>query len=187
MSTRRGAAALLAGGLAPGGAAASWLVRQLALASATGLVVSAILYVILATGQLHAPYWQLWLVITGLVLVQWTGRRLREPRSAPPAAPDPALAAADSAARPYAQVDRWERRLSVTSEDPEWYARVVRDRLVTLVAERLRQRHGVRMTTEPDRARVILGDELYEFLTAPVSQPPGPAGLSRLITRTEEI
>jgi hypothetical protein len=184
MSRRRGLAALLAGGLARRDDTASWLAGQVALAAGLGLVASAFVTVVLSTGQLHVPYWQLWLVITGLFLLQWT---LMPPGEATPAAnPDP-VEGSELQDRPYPQVDRWERRLSVTSGDPEWYTRVVRDRLAALVAERLRQRHGVAMTTDPGQARVILGEELYEFLTAPLTRTPDRAGLSRLITRIEEV
>lgn len=181
---RRGLAGLLAGGLARGEDTAAWVVAQAALAGGLGLVASAAVYTVLATGRLHIPYWQLWLVATGLVLLQWTLGPVGE--AAPPATPGPA-GGAEPVDRPYAQVDRWERRLSVTSEDPEWFTRVVRDRVAGLVAERLRQRHGVAMTTDPGRARVILGEELYEFLTGPVTRTPDPAGMARLITRIEEI
>jgi hypothetical protein len=184
MSRRRGLAGLLAGGLARRDGLGVWLAAQAALAGGFGLVASAFVLVVLSTSRLYLPYWQLWLVITGLLLLKWT---LMPAREVPPVAtPDP-VEAAGLVDRPYPQVDRWERRLSVTSGDPEWYTRVVRDRLAGLVAERLRQRHGVVMTTEPGRARVILGEELHEFLTAPLTRTPDRAGLSRLITRIEEI
>jgi hypothetical protein len=184
MSRRRALAGLLAGGLARRDDAVSWLAGQVALAAGLGLVASAFVTVVLSTGRLHVPYWQLWQVITGLFLLQWT---LMPPGEAAPAAtPDP-VEGSELQDRPFPQVDRWERRLSVTSGDPEWYSRVVRDRLAGLVAERLRQRHGVAMTTDPGRARVILGEELYEFLTAPLTRTPDRAGLSRLITRIEEV
>lgn len=177
-------ARLLAGGLARRDDTAVWLVGQVALAGGVALVASFAVTVVLSTAGLHVPYWQLWLVITGLFLLKWTLMPAGEPPPAP--APDPVEGALPTD-RPYPQADRWERRLSVTSGDPEWYTRVVRDRLAGLVAERLRQRHGVAMTTDPGRARVILGEELYEFLTVPLTRTPDRSGLSRLITRIEEI
>jgi hypothetical protein len=105
----------------------------------------------------------------------------------PPAAPADDSDRADPRDSPYRQPDRWERRLSVTSGDPEWYSRVVRDRLTVLVAERLWQRHGVRLAADPDRARTVLGAELHRFLTEPVHRTPDPAELGGLITRMEEI
>ena len=185
MSRRRGLAGLLAGGLARRDDLGSWLAAQVALAGGVALVAGAVVTVVLSTARLHVPYWQLWLVITGLLLLQWTlmPDRAGDARAA---VPEP-VGGSELHDRPYPQVDRWESRLAVTSGDPEWYSRVVRDRLAGLVAERLRQRHGFVMTTDRGRARVILGEELYEFLTAPLTRTPDRAGLSRLITRIEEI
>lgn len=182
---RRQAGALLAGGLRFRGYTPGWLAGQAAVAAGFGFVVSVLVNVLLLPSRLFLEFWQLWLLTTGGLLVLWTARPLRAPPPPPPVTEDPAMA--DLRDRPYPLVDRWERRLSVTDGDPEWHDRVVRERLAGLVGERLRQRHGVRLATDPDRARAVLGDPLYRFLTGPVTRTPGPAELDRLITRMEEI
>lgn len=179
-------AAFLTGGLEFRGYRPSWVARQVALAGAFSLVVSSLAqFALYVGGRTHLPFGQVWLVITAVLLLQWSLRTVRVPPPSP--APPEDSAATDLRDRPYPLAERWERRLLVTNDDPEWYSWVVRDRMTALVAERLRQRHGVRLATDPDRSRAILGDELYRFLTAPLDRTPNPAGLSRLVARMEEI
>ena len=183
---RRRLARLLTGGLRFTGYTPAWVAGQLALAGLFGLLAGALVEAFLLPARLTLTFGQLWLLCTAGFLVQWAAQPLREPLALPPgpaADPDPA----DRADRPYPQLERWERRLSVTDGDPEWYTRVVRDRLVGLVAERLWQRRGVRLAAEPERARSVLGDELHRFLTGPLPATPQPAELGRLISRMEEI
>lgn len=176
---------LLAGGLAFTGYTPGWLAGQAGVAGGLALLIGAAVAAVLAPGRLYLEFWQLWLLIAAGLLVQWTARTLREPEPPPGPPDDPTRA--ELTRRPFTQVDRWERRLSVTSGDPEWYTRVVRDRMTELVAERLRQRHGFRLAGDRRRARTVLGDQLYGFLTGPVTTTPDPAGLDRLLTRIEEI
>jgi hypothetical protein len=185
MSVRRGMIArLLRNGLPFPGYTPSWIAGQVAVAGALSLVASAMISLLLAPGGLYLAYWQLWLLITAVLLVRWFGRPVRKPPPGTEVAPDP-VSDADTADRPYPVAARWQHRLSVTSGDPEWFGRVARDRLAALVAERLRQRHGVRLA-DP-RAEAVLGDELHAFLTAPVTRTPSPAELGRLITRMEQL
>lgn len=184
MRLRTRIARLLAGGLRFTGFTPAWLAGQAGLAGGLALLISAAVAAMLIPGRLYLEFWQMWLLVAAGLLVQWTTRTLREPLPPPDPPDDPTRS--ELADRPFTQVDRWERRLSVTSGDPEWYTRVVRDRMTELVAERLRQRHGFRLAADPQRARTVLGDELYGFLTAPLTTTPDPAGLDRLLTRIEE-
>jgi hypothetical protein len=181
---RKRVGALLAGGLRFPGYTPQWLAGQAALAAAVGLAASVLIELILLPSLWLLQFWQLWLLIGGGLLVRWTARPLIARPPPPPLAEDPSLYGLRD--RPYPLADRWEFRLSVTAGDPEWYARVVRDRLTGLVAERVRQRHGV-LPTGPEQARAVLGDPLHGFLTDPVTRTPSPAELNRLITRMEEI
>jgi hypothetical protein len=181
---RKRLGALLAGGLRFPGYTPRWLAGQAGLAAALGLAASVLIELILLPSLWLLQFWQLWLLIGGGLLVQWTARPLTARPPPTPLVEDPSLS--DLRARPYPQVDRWEFRLSVTAGDPVWYARVVRDRVAGLVAERVRQRHGV-LPTDPEQARAVLGDPLHRFLTDPVTRTPGPAELNRLITWMEEI
>jgi hypothetical protein len=176
---------LLGRGLPFRGYTAGWLLAQVGLAGTLSLFGSIFVALVLATGRLQVPFGQLWLLITAGFLLQWLLRTVDVPAPMPAPAADPTGFELDAA--PYPQVDRWQRRLSISDRDPQWYAGVVRDRVAVVVAERLRQRHGVRLDTDPDRARQHLGNELYGFLTDPVVHTPSPAELHRLVTRMEEI
>jgi hypothetical protein len=161
-----------------------WARRALLWAAGAGAMASAVLYLLLAFHTYRVPYPQLWATTTAALLIPWTLLNLG---GASPAGPEPEPAPAERRPRPFALADRWALRLSVTSGDVEWFSRVVRARLVTLTAQRLRLHHGVRLTDEPERARAVLPEDLYEFLTAPLTRTPTPPELDRLITRIEEI
>jgi hypothetical protein len=179
VSVRKGVLGLLTRGLAFDGYAPAWIAGQVGVAAAVSLVASVLVNLLIAPAGVYLGFWQLWLLITAVLLVLWLARPVREP---PPLLEVDPFAVAETADRPYPIAERWARRLSVTSGDPEWFGRVARDRLAALVAERLWQRHGVRHAG-PD----LLGQELYEFLTAPITRTPTPAELDRLITRMEQL
>jgi hypothetical protein len=181
MSVRKGVLGLVSDGLRFPGYTPAWLAGQLGLAGAFAALASGAINLFLAPGRLYLSYWQLWLLLTAALLVLWFGRPVREPPPGAEVTPE----APDEGHRPYPIADRWARRLSVTSEDPEWFSRVARDRLAALVAERLRQRHGLRLADPA--AAALLGDELYAFLTEPLSRTPTPAELGRHITRMEQL
>jgi hypothetical protein len=182
MSVRKGVLGLLSDGLRFRGYTPAWVAGQVGVAGAVSLVASGAVNLLLVPGRLYLSYWQLWLMFTATLLVLWFGRPVREP---PPGAEVTAAAVDELGDRPYPIAERWARRLSVTSADPEWFGRVARDRLAALVAERLRQRHGIRLADV--RAVDLLGDELHTFLTAPLSRTPTPAELGRFITRMEQL
>lgn len=177
--------AMLARGPAMGDDARAWAGRATAVAAGVSAGVSAVIYVVLTIYQFRVPFLQLWVLGTAILLVPWTLRTLH----GPPPTPDPGFDPneADLEMRPFSQVERWRRRLETTSDDVEWFTRVVRARLVVLVGQRLRQRHGVKMAEDPARARAILGGPLYEFLNEPLPRTPTPHELEQLITRMEEI
>ncbi|HEY8472044.1 MAG TPA: hypothetical protein VIL37_05345 [Natronosporangium sp.] len=179
MSVRKGVLELVARGLAFRGYTPRWIAGQVVVAAGLALVASGAVNLLIAPSRRYLGYWQLWLLLTAALLVVWFARPVREPPASPEVDP---LADVELTDRPYAVADRWARRLSVTSGDPEWFDRVVRDRLAALVAERLWQRHGVRRL-DPE----LLGDELAAFLTTPLTRTPTPAELARLITRMEQL
>lgn len=184
---RRGAVLrLLARGPRPDRRRPVRLARQLAAAAGLSLVAAIVIELILLPGRWYLPFGQLWLVVTAALLVQWTVGGVPEPAAMAGLAAADRPVPAGPPAQPFPLVDRWAQRLWVPSGDPERFGPVARDRLAALVAERLRQRHGVRLA-DPRRARSILGDELYAFLTGPLTRTPTPAELGRLITRMEEI
>jgi hypothetical protein len=156
--------------------------RRLALVAGLSLALSMGIELVLFPSGTYLSLAQLWLLTAGGLLMLQAWRAVGRP---PPAGPAQIDTAPDQPGVPRFQfAARWERRLSVPSGNPEWYGRVARDRLAALVGERLRQRHGIRSLP---RARPILGEELYAFLTAPLTRTPSPAELDRLITRMEEL
>lgn len=164
--------------------AAARLARRAAVAAGLGLLAGALLYLVLTAAGRHLPYWQLWLVITAGLLLAGMVRAAGAPEGGPAAVPQPPP---DPPVSPFRAAERWERRLATTQGDPGWYAEVAHARIAGLVAERLRQRHGVRLAADPARAQQLLGEELYAFLTTAPSRTPSPAELRRLTTRMEEI
>jgi hypothetical protein len=86
-----------------------------------------------------------------------------------------------------AAVNRWETRLSWSESDRERFRTSVRPLIAELAAERLRQRHGVIMATDPQRARALLGDPLWTFLTTPSKRPPAQRDLAASISHLEKL
>jgi hypothetical protein len=91
---------------------------------------------------------------------------------------------------PYRDLVFLEERMSWGSVDRQRFEERVRPQLVRVTAERLRQRHGVSLADEPTRARAIVGEELWTFLTAPAGQQGKPIGhreMSALVGRIEAL
>jgi hypothetical protein len=84
-------------------------------------------------------------------------------------------------------VQRWEARFTWTERDHARWASAVRPRLVDLVDERLRHRHGLTLRRDPARARAVIGDELWTFLHAPVRRGPSPRDMATIIAEIEKI
>jgi len=84
---------------------------------------------------------------------------------------------------------RWDTRLSWVKlqQDKGQFARTVQPKLVEIIDERLRLRHGVIRTADPDRARAALGEPLWDFVTAPVTRNLTPREIAGLIALMEAI
>lgn len=83
-----------------------------------------------------------------------------------------------------------EHRLSWGSVDAERFESRVRPLLVRIAAERLRLRHGIDHTRQPDRARSILGDRLWQLMTEPTDpnrRAPSQRALRRIVEGIERI
>jgi hypothetical protein len=86
-----------------------------------------------------------------------------------------------------AAVGRWESTLDWGRDTPERFTTLVHSRIAEIVDERLRQKHGVSRTGDPVRARALLGEPLWTFLTTPVSKPPTPRELAAVVGRMEAL
>lgn len=165
----------------------AWLLRAALVAAgltAVAVVVLAIVGVALAVPVIFASF------LTLLILRRIVERAAPSPPR-PPAPPrDPALD--DGSYRWGAEdglggVRRWERRLAWSKGEPQRFAKGVHPALVELVDERLRLRHGVNRSTDPDRARALVGDRLWTFLAAPPKRTPAPRDLVALLAEVEKI
>ncbi|MGV9330156.1 hypothetical protein [Streptosporangium sandarakinum] len=130
-----------------------------------------------------ALLWHLGVLAAAAVLAAMIVRRIRVPPPEPPE-PPPAPGGPETSDRAFATARWWEHRLTSTRDDPQRFHTLVQPRLAEIAAERLRRRHG---PSGPRRVEEILGPDLYELLTAPVTAVPTRAELARLLTRIEEI
>jgi len=80
-----------------------------------------------------------------------------------------------------------ESRLSWGGTDPDRFRNRVRPELVALAADLLRTRRGIDLRTEPDRARQILGEPLWQLIARTPTRSPSRAELSRLVDALERI
>jgi hypothetical protein len=131
------------------------------------------------------------MLLAALLIYRWL--RWVDPQPIPRGLRLPVFTSEDDAARPtdglQLAVTRWDTRLSWVrlQNDPHQFARTIQPRLVQLIDERLRLRHGIVRSTDPTRARAVLGSPLWTFVTTPVRAQVTPADLAVLIRQMEEI
>ena len=94
---------------------------------------------------------------------------------------------AESLVDGFGELTSLEHRLSWGSVDADRFAERVRPLLVELAQERLRSRHGVDPATRPEQARRIVGESLWQLMTAPPARRPSRAELGRLVDDLERI
>ena len=83
-------------------------------------------------------------------------------------------------------VGRWERLLQRGGSDAG-SARAVQRTLADLVDERLRQRHGLTRAADPERARALLGDQLWSYLATPPTRNLAPRDAAAYVQSLESI
>jgi len=86
-----------------------------------------------------------------------------------------------------AAVGRWERSLEWAQSDAARFSRNVLPVLAELTDERLRLRHGITRSSDPRRARELLGDQLWATLADPGRRPPKPRDLGDYLTTLERL
>jgi hypothetical protein len=172
---------------APTGLGVAWLVK-VALAAA---VLAALLVLALRSAGVGVPYL---LAFTGVLAPLVLHRVVRQVAPQPlPRVRMPAGGEEDGRYRWGAMdglrlgVTGWEIRLDWGTTDAARFARTTQPALVELVDERLRQRHGLTMTSEPARARALLGEPLWAVLRTPVSRPLSPRQVSALVGQIERL
>jgi hypothetical protein len=80
-----------------------------------------------------------------------------------------------------------ESRLSWGASDPDRFRERMRPELVGLATDLLRTRRGVDPRTQPEQARTILGDPLWQLMTGPLERSPSRAELARMVQALERI
>lgn len=84
-------------------------------------------------------------------------------------------------------VRSWEWTLAWAEGNPERFAERVLPRLGELVDERLRQRHGLTRESDPVRARALLGEPLWNFLTVRTRRGPAPRDWAAVVAQLENL
>jgi hypothetical protein len=82
---------------------------------------------------------------------------------------------------------RWDARLSWSERDPPRFMSAVRSRMAEIVDERLRQHHGCTATSDPRRARELMGERLWTFLFSPLARTPNPGELAAVVDDMEKL
>lgn len=84
-------------------------------------------------------------------------------------------------------VRRWEYQLGHAQNEPDRFSRIVLPALGELTDERLRLRHGITRATDPQRARELLGEPLWQLLNETGRRSPKPREVSAWIDALERI
>ena len=86
-----------------------------------------------------------------------------------------------------AAVRRWEQRLDWSQNDAEKFSRNVLPVLAELTDERLRLKHGITRSSDPRRARELVGEQLWQLLSEPGRRPPKARELSTYVEALERL
>lgn len=84
-------------------------------------------------------------------------------------------------------ISRWENKLTWSQGETERFGRAVLPRLGELTDELLRQRHGLTRSSDPQRARALLGDKLWNLLETPPRRTPPPRDLAAIVAQLEKL
>lgn len=184
-----------------------WTTTQLLLTLVQSLVLAVIVRsVVLSFGQLVsiAAAWAVALVAVAAVRLQRlalprTGsrrklkrRRLQvdRERASPRAAAqarEPVAPLPETVDRRFRRLARHTDRLTYAVVATRHYESGVRPVLTELARDRVRRHHGIDMTEEPERARELMGDDLWLGLTSTREQPPTTTDLDRWLTALERL
>ncbi len=84
-------------------------------------------------------------------------------------------------------VRRWEQRLDWAQSDADRFSRNVLPVLAELTDERLRLRHGITRSSDPRRARELIGEPLWLTLGDPGRRPPKRQELATYVEALERL
>ena len=86
-----------------------------------------------------------------------------------------------------AAVRRWEQRLGWSQSDADRFSRNVLPVIGELTDERLRLRHGITRSSDPRRARELIGEPLWRLLDEPGRKPPKRADFEIYVQALERL
>jgi hypothetical protein len=84
-------------------------------------------------------------------------------------------------------INRWDDRLNWGERDGARFAAIVLPRLADLIDERLRQRHGFTAKADPERARAVLGEDVWRLMTGPSTRAAAPRDIASIIAVVEGL
>jgi hypothetical protein len=84
-------------------------------------------------------------------------------------------------------VAKWDDRFVWGERDPNRFAAVVVPRFTDLVDARLRQRHGITLAGQPEQARRLVGEELWNLLHYTPSRVPSPQDIASIVAKVEAL
>jgi hypothetical protein len=168
-----------------------WLLKASGIAGA----LAAVAYGIIRLAGYSVPYLLLFMVFLCLIvlygLLGWVRARPLPPTLVRASAE---LVSEDQEAGHgqdglYLATARWDTRLAWVrlQHDKAQFARTVQPLLIGIIDERLRQRHGVLRSADPRRARALMGEQLWAFVTVPAAKNPSPRDVAGVIALMEEL
>lgn len=176
---------------APGESRAGWLRPVLRMLAVTAAIVVVVVVLLRAAGLQVS----LWIIVAG-VLAVLAVRRVTAALSPPP--PPRAGGRAPAGEEPGAwnwaardalriAINGWARPLDWCAGNGDRFAERILPRLGELADERLRQKHGITRESDPVRARALLGEPLWTFLSTPSRRPPSPRDLAAIVAELEKL
>lgn len=175
--------------VAPVESSRRWIVVSLGAAFA----LSAVAYTGFRAFDLQPSYALLFAVSLGVVLVRRAARAAREPawcRVGDLVRPPVGRATWSDGGHRDGMVTailRWDRRLDWGNGYTERFSATLLPRLWELANERLRQRHGITLASDPEGARALLGPDIWSLLVGESPTTPSPAQVTALVARLAEI
>ena len=125
-------------------------------------------------------------VVTGLVVA--AGWRLLRSVLPPPEGPAVPAPMREDSADGFDELASLEHSLSWGSVDADRFGQRVRPLIAGIAADRLLTRRGVDPRHQPDQARRIVGESLWELMTGPPpTRSPSRAELTSLVEGIERI
>lgn len=100
---------------------------------------------------------------------------------------EPVAALPETMDRRFRRLARHTDRVTYAVVATRHFESGVRPVLAELARDRVRRHHGIDMAAEPERARDLIGEDLWQALTTPRTTAPTTAELDRWLTTLERL